>query len=360
MIMHIITDFTASAGTETMLARLLRSSQDSRIVVAPLIGVSERNRNLAANPNVVYKPQGAKSGLVLCRRVISLARLIQAEQPTIILCWMYHAMATGVVALELAGVRAKLFWNIRQSLDDVNALTRSSRAAIFACKLLSRVPTGIIYNSSRALALHKSYGYRNLNSVVIPNGYDLHPDISITPKKPHVFGIAGRFHPQKDYETFFRAAALASQSNPDVRFIAAGHGLSWDNINVTQLIDDAGLSRNCIELRGEVDDMTSFYSDIDALVLSSRTEGFPNVVAEAMEQGRPVISTDVGDAALVVGDTGFVVPSRQADKLATAMLRLLALAPETYAGYARAARARINSEYSLGAIVERYERFLNA
>ena len=81
----------------------------------------------------------------------------------------------------------------------------------------------------------------------------------------------------------------------------------------------AGLPEAAIELRGQVDDMAAFYRDIDVLVLSSRTEGFPNVVAEAMSHGKPVVTTDVGDAALVVGDTGVVVPPRNEQALAEGM-----------------------------------------
>lgn len=47
--------------------------------------------------------------------------------------------------------------------------------------------------------------------------------------------------------------------------------------------------------------MPEFYQSIDLLVLSSRTEGFPNVIAEAMSFGKPIVTTDVGDAAAVAG-----------------------------------------------------------
>ena len=80
------------------LARMLSISEDSRIPVAPLIGVSERNRKLADNPSVVYAPQGARSPLALARATIRLAALIRKERPKAVLCWMYHAMVVGAVA----------------------------------------------------------------------------------------------------------------------------------------------------------------------------------------------------------------------------------------------------------------------
>jgi len=358
MLMHIITDFSATAGAETMLARMLRVSEDSRILVAPLIGVSERNRKLADNPSVVYAPQAARSPFALASATIRLARLIREERPKAVLCWMYHAMVVGAVAGRMAGAPVPIYWNVRQSLDDPAALSRSSRLALRVGRLLSGLPAGIIYNSVRALELHGQYGYRNRNATVIPNGFDLPELVPPVPRKPHVIGIAGRFHPQKDHATFFRAAALTAQTHPQTRFIAAGLGLSHDNPAVASLVAAAGLDPEKIDLRGELNDMADFYGKIDGFVLSSRTEGFPNVLAEAMSYGKPAVTTDVGDAAAVVGDTGFVVPPRNPEALAAAMRSMLDLSPEAYAARARAARGRIETEYALPAVAEKYRDFI--
>lgn len=358
MIVHIITDFSASAGAETMLARLLRISEDDRTIVAPLIGVSERNRYLASNPRVEYRPQGVQSPVQLVRAIYGLARLIREERPKIVLCWMYHAMVVGTLAALLARTRTPVYWNVRQSLDDPASLTRSTRLAVRLGRSLSARPAGIIFNSARALELHKEFGYRNKNSIVIPNGFDLPKAGVVAARRAQVLGIAGRFHPQKDHATFFRAAAQTVQTHPDARFVAAGLGLTSDNSAIASLIKAAGLRSDKVELRGELRDMGSFYREIDALVLSSRTEGFPNVVAEAMSYGKPVITTDVGDAAVVVGDTGFIVAPRDPEALAAAMRALLDLAPSSYATLADAARRRVEAEYALPRVADKYRRFL--
>ena len=79
-----------------------------------------------------------------------------------------------------------------------------------------------------------------------------------------------------------------------------------------------------------------------------------------MSYGKPVVTTDVGDAAAVVGDTGFVVPPRNPEALAVAMRSMLDLSPESYAGRARAARDRVQAEYALPAIIEKYRSFVGA
>ncbi|RVG62137.1 glycosyltransferase family 4 protein [Sinorhizobium meliloti] len=360
MIMHVITNFTASAGAETMLARLLHGATDERIVVVSLIGVSERNRRLADNPRVAYVSLGAASLTALPGAILRLARLIRKEQPDVILCWMYHAMVAGTLAAGMARHGAPVFWNVRQSLDDPASLTRSSRVAIAAAKLLSHRPTGIIYNSARALDLHRAYGYANRNAVVIPNGFDLPQLAAPEPRTARRIGIVGRFHPQKDHGTFFKAAARVVKTHPHAVFSAAGNGLVRDNPAVIELMTQAGLPAHAVDLRGEISDMPAFYQSIDLLVLSSRTEGFPNVIAEAMSFGKPIVTTDVGDAAVVAGKAGIAVPARDPQALADAMRAFLDLPEAEYARYARTARERIENEYAIAAVTTKYSEFLMA
>ena len=356
MILHVITNYVANAGAETMLSRLVHASPEDALVVS-LIDVSERNRSLAGE-DARFERLRMHSGAGFASGVFHLARLISQEKPGVILCWMYHAFIAGLLAQRLSSHRAALFWNVRQSLDDPAALSRSTRTALRICKHLSHAPTGIIYNSSRSLELHRRFGFANGNVEVIPNGFDSVEERPPVKSKPQVLGVAARFHPQKDYETFFRAAAMVLRRRPNVRFVAAGAGLSRDNLEVRNMMAAAGLPETAIELRGQVDDMAAFYRDIDVLVLSSRTEGFPNVVAEAMTHGRPVVTTDVGDAALVVGDTGVVVPPRDVQALAEGMRQMIDLGQDEYAALSTAARHRIEAQFSLAQIVHRYGNFL--
>jgi glycosyltransferase involved in cell wall biosynthesis len=286
-----------------------------------------------------------------------LARMLRRRRPTAIVCWMYHAMAVGTLAQKISGVNVPVFWNVRQSLDDPTSLSSSTRIALKLTRLLSAMPAGIVYNSARALDLHRRFGFRNANSQVIPNGFEL-PSPAPARHAADVLGIAARLHPQKDHATFFAAAAATRRSHPSARFIAAGAGLTPDNIELRRMIEASGLPMDAVELRGEVADMASFYRDIDAIVLSSRTEGFPNVIGEAMSYGRPAVSTDVGDAAAIIGSTGFVVPPGDPIALAEAMGRMLAMPAEGYAALSTAARKRIEQHYSLGRVVQLYDDFV--
>lgn len=358
VLLHVITDFSASAGAETMLARLLRVSKEPRLMVAPLIGVSDRNRSLSDNANVDFRPLGMRSVVSLPRAVGRLSRLIRQEKPSALLCWMYHGMCVGTIAARVAGARIPVYWTVRQALDDPAALTRNTRLALATARRLSPRAAGIIYNSSRALEQHAAYGYADGNAAVIPNGFEM-PELGApAPRSPRVFGIAGRFHPQKDHETFFRAAGALAAKTPDARFVAAGDGMTSDNPKVAAMIKAAQLAPERVELLGQLRDMAPFYRRIDALVLSSRTEGFPNVVAEAMSYAKPVVTTDVGDAATIVGQTGKVTPARDDEALAAAMTAIAQLSPDAYGALAAQARARVSEYYSLEAVAAAYRRFL--
>jgi glycosyltransferase involved in cell wall biosynthesis len=360
MIMHVITSYTHREGAQRMLMRLLEHGEDEPVIVISLLEIADSMRELTKNRKVSYAPLHMSSASKLLSGVRRLKNLIQSEKPKVIVCWMYHAMVAGTLAAKWAGSRSTLIWNVRQSLDDPSSLSRSTRFSIALARMLSRFSDGIIYNSARSFSLHTEYGFTNRNATVIPNGFDLPFLDDLRPKKVKTFGVAARFHAQKDYGNFFRAAARVLATHPHARFIAAGRGVSWQNPEITQLARSAGIPPGSLDLRGEVADMAGFYQSIDALVLPSRTEGFPNVLGEAMSYGRPVVTTDVGDAAMIAADAGFVVPPREDAALSIAIRTVLDLSPAEYASYAKRARERVERHYSIDLVSRQYHDFLAA
>lgn len=357
-VLHLITNFTGAAGAETMLARIVRSSSLDTPTIMSLMALSERNVGLGG-PDARYQALGAGSLARMALSPLAVAKLLRRQQFAAVMCWMYHAMVVGTLAHRLAAVDTPLYWNVRQSLDDTKALSRSTRTAVTLSRRLSHLPTGIVFNSSRALELHRRAGFRNPNCLVIPNGVDVAE--TLTARGPaRRFGMAARLNPQKDHPTLFRAIAIARRARPDLRFALAGAGLTRDNPAVRQMMDESRVDSAALDLLGEVEDMSAFYAGIDALLLSSRTEGFPNVVVEAMAHGRPVITTDVGDAAEIVGDTGIVVPAAQPQALAKAITRFYDLPASDLSALASRAQARARAQYALASVADRYDRLLGS
>jgi glycosyltransferase involved in cell wall biosynthesis len=97
------------------------------------------------------------------------------------------------------------------------------------------------------------------------------------------------------------------------------------------------------------------FAAADFVVSSSRFgEGFSNVLAEGMACGLPAVATDVGDAKLIVDDTGLVVPSGSPDALAAAIRTLAAEPPAARAERGSRARARIVENFAMGHAIHAY------
>ncbi|SFQ43119.1 Glycosyltransferase involved in cell wall bisynthesis [Roseivivax halotolerans] len=347
-------------GAQVMLARLLRQGLDPDPVVVSLRGVSDDARKRAGGHDIRYYPLGMTGLSRVPNGLWTLARILRRERPEAILCWMYHAALLGLLAGFLFGPRPRVYWTIRQSLDDPQAFGRTLRLTVRAASVFSRFCDGIIYNSRRALVQHGKAGFHNDIAVVIPNGIEMPAHPNHKARVPRVFGIAARHHAQKDHPTFLRAAARLLGRVPDAKFVAAGHGMTCENQELAQQIRAADLDPQSIELLGPLTDMDPFYRAIDVLVLSSRTEGFPNVVAEAMSYGIPVVTTNVGDAATIVGNTGEAVPPGDDRAVAEAMARMCGFEPAAYAELSRRAARQIRENYELAAIAARYQSVLDA
>ena len=93
----------------------------------------------------------------------------------------------------------------------------------------------------------------------------------------------------------------------------------------------------------------------DMLVMSSDTEGFPNVIGEAMACGLPVVTTDAGESRIVVGDTGMVVPIGDMDALSKGILSFIELDQEVFEELRVKSRQQVVLNYSLDAITLQYQ-----
>ncbi len=170
-------------------------------------------------------------------------------------------------------------------------------------------------------------------------------------------GVVGRLVPVKDHPTFLAAAARLRGEHPQARFVLVGDGPSGYR---RSLIDEAarlGLGGQIV-WAGERADMARVYNALDLLCLPSASEGFPNVLAEAMACGVPAVTTDVGDARSILGDTGEVVPPREPAALASALAHSLVLSADRRREMGEAARARIVARYAVAAMVARTEAAL--
>ncbi|WP_256584452.1 glycosyltransferase [Pseudomonas sp. SWI6] len=220
------------------------------------------------------------------------------------------------------------------------------------------VPTKIICAAEASRKAHIAVGYNAQRMLVIPNGFDLSRlnateeergvlRASLSLSEEHlVIGSLGRFNPVKDQANFIAATAMLAESNPALRFLMVGRGLTPDNMALTELLSDTGYADRYI-LLGERGDAPVCLSAMDIFCLHSKTEGFPNVLGEAMAMGVPSVVTDVGDAALLLGGNGIVVPAQDARALALGLKQMIDFSPEVRRLLSESAKTRIVEEFTM-------------
>jgi glycosyltransferase involved in cell wall biosynthesis len=353
-----VTTVLRIGGAEAMLTRLAAARPavaDDITVVSLLPAEAYVERLRAAEIPLIElnfkSPGGLVSGL------LGIAKLIRDGRPDIVQGWMYHGDLAALIGLVLSGRREKsrLIWSVRCSNMDLRHYRLGLRLVVRACALLSRWPDLVTANSAAGLKHHLSIGYRPRRTEVVLNGIDVdefHPDPAARdavrvelgiPAEAIVIAHVARVDPMKDHGSFLAAMAKL----PDLHALLIGEG--------TQYLPEAPNSHRL----GRRNDVARLLAASDLVVSSSRFgEGFSNALAEGMACGLTAIATDVGDAKLIIGDTGLIVPAEDPVALAAA-IRTLAqgLGQETAAARAaRAAkaRARIVDNFTMERAIGRY------
>ena len=364
---HVITTLN-DGGAEAVLYRLCLHSRSVRHVVVSMMGPGKYGPLLEA-AGVVVHCLNMPPGKATWGGVVGLWRVLRRERPFAVQTWMYHADLFGGVLARLSGVR-RVFWGIHNSNLSPDVVSRSTILVARLCALLSRaVPTRVVSCSQQASRVHVALGYGARGLVNIPNGYDLARYARDEAGRvrlrgewgvaPHEFlaGMVARFDPQKDHANLLGALGQLKRRGLSFKCVLVGTGMDEGNAALMALVARDHLGSDVL-LMGRRDDVPAVMSALDVHVLSSLGEAFPNVLAEAMACGTPCVTTDVGDAALIVGDTGWVVPPQNAAALAEGLDVAhsdWARGAESWGGRQAAARERITGNFDLDRMTSAYE-----
>lgn len=256
-----------------------------------------------------------------------------------------------------------IIWGVRSSDVDLNKYDWLAKCTFMLSCMSARFADRIIVNSSKGLKYHQSHGYPRERMVVVFNGIDtdkyrhdhqarvrIRAELGIKPEV-RLIGMIARIDPMKDFETFLHAVKIIIKDKLDVHFICAGGGSGKYRDSIIRMCNEMGLD-DYVSWIGERHDMPEVYNALDVLTSCSITEGFSNVVAEAMSCGVPCVVTDVGDSANIVGETGFVVPVKSPQSLARGWGQCL----DRYIEYPNdMARQRIITEFSLNTMLNNTE-----
>ncbi|KQW42078.1 MULTISPECIES: glycosyltransferase [unclassified Roseateles] len=365
-VLHVITDLR-QGGAEAMLEKLILTSRAvtpeivHRVISLRTIGTVGPRLDSAGVQVDALGATGLQS-LPACLRQLT-ALLARTPPPTVVQTWLYHADLLGGLAAWRAG--RTVVWNIRQTGLERADIGRTTRAVVRTCGLLSRhIPARILCNASAAIPAHARMGYDPDRFQVIPNGFDTTVFKRDEAGARQVraawglrddevaIGLVARLDPQKDHATFVRAAAIAATHMPALRFVLVGRGIP-DSTALRQAIAEAGLCKHFV-LDSERSDIPRVMSALDVFCLSSRAEGFPNVLGEAMACETPAVSTDCGDARIVLGDDTYIAPVQDAAALAGCIMEVAMLSPAQRRALGARQRERIVREFDIREVWNSY------
>jgi L-malate glycosyltransferase len=207
--------------------------------------------------------------------------------------------------------------------------------------------------------LVERFGFDKSRTLVIHNGTDL-PDRPAQDRSRECFtiGSSGRLFPVKDYPLMVEIAREVAKRTDGIRFELAGTGPDGEGIG--DLVHRSGLEKTFF-LRGFVNEVSTFYRGLDLYLNTSRHEGIPMSVLEAMAHGLPVVAPDVGGLREVLNDgvQGFLVKGRDPRVFADKCL-LLYRDGTLRQRMASAARERIDAAFSNRRMARDYQRLYHS
>ena len=364
-ILHIITGL-GDGGAELTLYKICKYDKSNKHIV---ISLKDKGKYFSLLNKLGIEVYCLNMNFFSIYKLFFLIKKINILKPNIVQTWLVHADFLGGIAARLAGIK-NIVWNVRYSNIEIK---KSKLSTILIIRILSRlsyiIPLSIIIVSKRAKKIYEKKGYDKKKLKFIPNGYnlstfkiskvkknDFYKKINLKKKIP-LIGCVARYDPQKDHLNLLNALSIIRSKNLNFFCIFVGSNINQDNIDLVSKIKKLNLT-SYVKLLGRNDNIPQLMNGLDLHVLSSSYgEGFPNVIAEAMACGTPCITTDVGDAAFIVGKIGWVVPPKNPIKLSKAIEKALyEIGGIKWDKRCIKARLKIKEKFSINKMLKSYNK----
>ena len=346
-----------SGGGEKHVVDLMRRLPEAGVAVALACPAGGDLGSVARRLGVAVFEVPIANGFTPAK-VAAVRRVIEATQPDVV-----HAHGSRAAAFaRLADARAAQ--RVVYTLHGIHvgqAGTTTRRAGFLAIERLLRPRTARFITVCEADSLKgQRMGVLDpKHTTTIHNGIDISEqapprgrfrrEAGVSDDAPLVLSV-GRYHEQKDQGTLLHAWQRLTASHPDAVLALIGSGGLEVRLRSMARALGIATSVRLLPPRASLDDA---YVDADVFVLSSRWEGLPYVILEAMSHGIPVASTDVDGIpeAVLDGVTGLLVPPSQPAALSAALSRLLEDS-QLRARLGAAGRVRVTQKFSLESMVD--------
>jgi glycosyltransferase involved in cell wall biosynthesis len=312
------------------------------------------------------------------RAMAELYRLFRDLQPDIV---HTHNPKPGVYGrLAAKAARVPVIVNTQHGLYATEHDRRAKRATVYALERLAATCSDaeLIQNEEDLETLARLRVPRH-KLTLLGNGIDLdrfdpdHVDTDAVRALRHdldpdgdavLIGAVGRLVREKGYPELFDAMEQVRAAHPEARLVVAGPADPDKADGVTQAELDRAEQAG-VRFLGMVDDVETLYAALDLYVLASHREGYPRSAMEASAMGLPVVATDIRGCRQVVDNrtTGLLVPARSPDRLAHAIVELIADADRRRtmgASGRRKAGVEFNQQRVIEATLVTYDRLLRA
>jgi glycosyltransferase involved in cell wall biosynthesis len=280
--------------------------------------------------------------------------------------WLVHGDFIGGFAAKLAGIKNIVWTIVYSKLDPTIEKLRNILLIRALAKLSYIIPRSIIVVSKSAKKNCQNLRYNQKRLKLINSGFDLSlfkinknlklnfkRKIKINYQTP-VIGIVARYHPIKDHKNLLNALSIISLKNKNFLCVLVGKGMNKKNKILLNEIKKLKLA-NYTKLLGPKNNISQIMNGIDIKVLCSKSEGFPSVVVEAMACGTPCVVTNVGDSALIVDKTGWIVPPQNPTKLANAIEKALSeIGKKNWNKRCYQARLRVKNHFTIKKMIKSY------
>jgi glycosyltransferase involved in cell wall biosynthesis len=288
------------------------------------------------------EPGGLQPGLVL-----RLAQLFRGIRADVVHTHDDRPLLYGAAAARLARVPRVVHTRHGQ-------MARNSRRRVLLFRLAAGLADRVACVSDDATSMAVREGVSPRRVLTIRNGIDLKRFAPTGPAPGGPVVTVARLSPEKDVATLVRAAAVAVRIMPSFRLEVAGDGACMPELR--RLTAELRLAEH-VRFHGGVRDIPAFLGRAALFALSSAEEGISLALLEAMARGLPTVATRVGGNPEVVrdGETGLLVPPRDPDALARAMLRVLG-DPEAARKLGEVGRQRVETHFDVRCTVAAYER----
>jgi len=368
-VLHVITSFGVG-GAQVQLAELLARTPQQQYDVEVLIlgrqdGDFSRQWLIRDDIKFHYSSGWPRRSLA----ALEIARLCQTGRYDLVHTWLFMANVVGAAGARLGGAP-----RILGSVRNLSLWKRTWYAQWWfriADALGSRVADQVTVNATPLVADHAAWTWmKPARIAVVPNGLNpervvQHADGAYAwlrrelqlPLDTPIVGTVGRLAPEKDHVMFLRAVATALRSRHDLHAVMVGDGACRQALE--QKAEAFGITAR-VHFMGERSDSRRIIAGLDVFALTSRIEGFPNVLLEAAFLGVPAIATDVGGAGDVLDPEDLMDPgdADQASRLVLARLARRDVARFHAAAIRRRALGQFTAAHSSARWLALYDRML--